>query len=120
MAVGGMTYEQIAHTMGYANRGTVHRIVQQALRQREAQDLEQVLELELERLDALQASVWEGALKGDVNAAGVVLKVMDRRCRLLGLYPDSRQGRTASPCPTPVLVDPAELVACEGWPPADV
>ena len=35
----GCTYEQIAEALGYANRGTVHRIVQQALDVREVESV---------------------------------------------------------------------------------
>src|SRR5262245_13021876 len=51
--------------------------------------------LELERLDAIQAAFWPQALGGkddagvehkpDIEAAGVVLRVAERRARLLGL-----------------------------------
>lgn len=115
MALGGATYQQIAQGMGYANRGTVHRIVQQALRQREVESIDEMRQLELDRLDALQAAQWEVALEGDVHAAAVILKVMDRRCRPLGLYASYRP-RQGVHGPSPFLVDPAELVACGGWP----
>ena len=118
MALGGATYQQIAQGMGYANRGTVHRIVQQALRQREVDGIDEVRLLELGRLDALQAALWGPALEGDTRAAVVVLRLIDRRCRLLGLYAPVRgvHSARAEPAPVPVLVDPAELVACGGWP----
>ena len=37
------------------------------------------------RLDRLQRAHWANALGGDVNAAKVVLRCMDRRARLFGL-----------------------------------
>ena len=37
------------------------------------------------RLDTLQRAHWRAALAGDVKAAAVVLRVMDRRARLFGL-----------------------------------
>ncbi len=36
----GRTYQQVADELGYANRGTVHRIVQQALETHEADNVE--------------------------------------------------------------------------------
>jgi hypothetical protein len=45
----------------------------------------QIIELELRRLDRLQAAQWDTALDGDTRAAETVLKIMDRRYRLLGL-----------------------------------
>jgi hypothetical protein len=41
--------------------------------------------LELERLDRLQASMWDAALEGDIPAVDRVLKVIAARVRLLGL-----------------------------------
>ena len=38
-----------------------------------------------DRLDALQVSVWDKALSGDYKAARMVLDIMTRRAKLLGL-----------------------------------
>jgi len=37
------------------------------------------------RLDAVQASYWEEAVSGDVQAAQVVLRCIEARARVLGL-----------------------------------
>lgn len=101
LALGGATYEQIAAEMGYANRGTVYRLVQQALRSREVCDIDQLRSIEVARLDALQAAHWEDALHGDVAAALIVLRVIDRRCRIQGLYGQP----TAVPAGLPAAVE---------------
>lgn len=85
LAAAGRTYEQIAGELGYANRGTVHRIVAQALRRETTEAVGELRRLEVDRLDALQQSLWESALRGDVNAAKAVLRIIETRCRLLGL-----------------------------------
>jgi hypothetical protein len=41
--------------------------------------------LELMRLERLHAAVWPQAIRGDVNAVDRVLRIMERRARLLGL-----------------------------------
>ena len=41
--------------------------------------------LELKRLDAIQKVLWPKALQGDISGINSVLKISDRRCRLLGL-----------------------------------
>lgn len=51
--------------------------------------------LEAERLDRLQLGHWKRAIGGDVAAANVVLKIMERRARLLGL--DAQPGATLDP-----------------------
>lgn len=45
----------------------------------------EILELEVARLDQLLASVWERATGGHLESIDRVLKIMDRRARLLGL-----------------------------------
>jgi len=44
-----------------------------------------VLQLELERLDAMQAAIWDDAMNGHLGAIDRVLKIMERRAKLLGL-----------------------------------
>ena len=41
--------------------------------------------LESERLDALQPSLWEKAMGGEITAADQVIQIISARCRLLGL-----------------------------------
>ena len=44
-----------------------------------------ILDLELERLDYLQTSLWSEALKGDERKTDRVLKIMERRSKYMGL-----------------------------------
>jgi transposase-like protein len=86
LAAQGFTYRQIADELGYASRGTVHRIVRQALESRLAEGVDQLRKVELARLDALQAGLWEAAAGGDASAATTIVKIIQTRCRLLGLF----------------------------------
>jgi hypothetical protein len=62
---------------------------------------EVVLQMELARLDAMMASViYTRAVEGDKEAINTVLKVMDRRYRLLGL--DKLQAKKEDQVPTGV------------------
>ncbi len=90
LAVEGHTYEEIARDVGYANRGTAYRVVQQALGQRVEDGVDELRRLEQERLDALQAGVWERALAGDPTAVRAALRIIESRCRLLGLQVGDR------------------------------
>lgn len=81
----GWTYQAIATELGYANRGTVHAIVRQALSNQEAENVTSLRDLEVARLDALQASIWAEAMAGDLQAAATVRKIIEARCRVLGL-----------------------------------
>jgi hypothetical protein len=53
---------------------------------------EAVLQMELQRVDMMQASVYRNAEDGDIHAQEAVLKIMHQRARYLGLYPDSGKG----------------------------
>lgn len=81
----GLTYEQIATELGYANRGTVYHVVSQALPTQTVEAVAQLRNMEVARLDMLQFAVWRRAMAGDVSAASVAIRVIMERCRLLGL-----------------------------------
>lgn len=97
LALRGTTYEQIAAALGYANRGTVYRIVKNALADREVESIDELRGVEVDRLDALQRSVWDRALGGDREALKIVLAVIDRRCRIQGLYSHKASTRPHPP-----------------------
>jgi len=82
----GKTYEEIARGVGYANRGTAHRVVAKALAENLHQNIELLRTLEGERLDRLQTAFWDRAISGDRQAAHAVLKIIEQRCRLYSLY----------------------------------
>ena len=81
----GWTYEQIADELGYANRGTVYTIVSKALAAQEADGVENLRAIEIERLDRLQKSLWPLAEAGDVAAVSEIRRIIEARVRLLGL-----------------------------------
>ena len=81
----GLTYEQIAAQLGYKNRGTVHRMVSDALKAQTVEAVDQLRSLEVERLDRLQFGVWQKAMAGDVPSGMLAIRVIMARCRLLGL-----------------------------------
>jgi hypothetical protein len=82
----GKTYDQIAREVGYANRGTAHRVVAKALSERLADDIDVLRAVEGDRLEAMLCALWPLALDGDVRAAHTVLKIIDTEARLYGLY----------------------------------
>lgn len=81
----GKSYQQISDMLGWANAGTARTAVEHALQLMIQEPAQAVLDLELQRLDALQDGVWDQALAGDVKAAMIVLKVMERRAKYVGL-----------------------------------
>lgn len=81
----GATYDQIAQQVGYENRGNAYRAVMQELKELPKDDAAEVLTLEVERLDQLLVALWPKAMKGDVRSAETVIRLMERRAKLLGL-----------------------------------
>lgn len=88
LRLAGMDYQTIAERLGYADRGAASKDVYRALEanlEAEAAAAATLRELEVQRLDRMQAAAWAKAAKGDLKAIETVLKIIDRRARLLGL-----------------------------------
>ncbi|MGO4341552.1 helix-turn-helix domain-containing protein [Pedococcus sp. 2YAF34] len=100
----GLTYEQIAEELGYANRGTVCRIVGDALATQQAEAIEDLRFVQRQRLDALQVALWDTAMAGDVKAAQAILAIVLARVRLLGL--DGTSAHDQQRTPRTVVVPP--------------
>lgn len=84
---GGATYQGIATRIeGFGgNSGTAYRAVQRALRRTLQEPADDLRTLELERLDALHLAMWTKAMGGSLGAVDRVLRIAERRARLLGL-----------------------------------
>jgi hypothetical protein len=105
-----LTYAQIAERVGYKHRGNVSRALSRALAERTAEAVDELRALEMLRLDRLQLALWDDAIEGDVRAAEAILKIVDRRIRLLGLAPKPGRHAAVSDAPA-VVVSPADLGA---------
>ena len=81
----GVSYRHIAQQLGYSGVSGAHSAVARALKQVIQEPGAQVLQLEVERLDALLLALWPNAKRGDYGAIDRVLKIMERRAKLLGL-----------------------------------
>lgn len=89
----GATYQDISDRMGISV-GAAHKAVMRVLHRlaRDADEAGEVLRrLELDRLDALHLAVWQQAMRGKLGAVDRVLRIMERRARLLGLDAPERQ-----------------------------
>lgn len=84
----GKSYQEIANILGsnftqvYTDIGIVLR---KEIEKRTKTQLSQVVQLELERLDALFEKAWEQIKANNVVAIDKALKIMDRRAKYLGL-----------------------------------
>jgi hypothetical protein len=81
----GATYLQIAQALGVA-KGSAYRLVAEALVSTLREPAEAVRALELERLDLLTRKLEPRINAGDDKAMNTMLKVMDHRAKLLGLF----------------------------------
>lgn len=81
----GAGYEDISRKLGLAGPGSAYKIVQTALKNTYREPADDVRKLELERLDRLTLALWTRSKNGDEIAIDRVLKIMDRRAKLLGL-----------------------------------
>jgi hypothetical protein len=101
----GVTYEGIAERLGYQTRNGAHRAVARALARNPAADVAGVRELETDRLDRLLVAVWPTAMKGDAKAVDQVLKIAERRARLLGLDVSTHVADVTPPRPRLIWED---------------
>jgi hypothetical protein len=83
----GCNYQQIAQHMKRPMT-TVYRWVSDALNAIVHEPAREVLRLELQRLDAYLAAYHGKAIEGDLPATEMALKIIEKRARLLGLYPE--------------------------------
>jgi hypothetical protein len=81
----GFTYVQIADALGYRGRQSAHYAVEQALKFAARDVADDVITLELLRLDSLFSRVYHTALMGDLPSLSACLAVMAVKASLLGL-----------------------------------
>lgn len=84
----GKNFQEIADTLGYGSRQAARADWQRALalaRTESDLTLEEARAFELARLAAIDRIAWEHAEAGEMKALEVLLKISDRRSRMLGL-----------------------------------
>lgn len=99
----------IARTLG-VSLGTINadcRALDAEFRAQAAVDTGLELELQLERLEQLHASVWAKAVRGDLRAIDAALAVMRRKAKLLGLDAPERRELSGQVS----VNEPAELLS---------
>jgi len=87
----GYTFDDIAKAVGFAYSSGAHQAYRRALKRTLIEaGVEEAREQELDRLDRMQRALWTQALSGDTKAALAVLRFMEQRAKLLGLYAPTR------------------------------
>lgn len=98
----GMSYTTIADRLGYNSRQAAHWNVHRALEEiadKTSEDARDMRTLECERLDSLQLQLWgnlrqPGSTGVDLQVVDRLLKIQERRAKLLGL--DENESKVAA------------------------
>jgi hypothetical protein len=83
----GISYEKIHRITGLSISGAhamVKRVMER-LTEYANETADEIKKQELLRLDEMQAALYKKAVKGDIRAIDAVLRIMQRRAKLLGL-----------------------------------
>jgi hypothetical protein len=105
----GATFEQIAATLG-CSISYAHKAVTKALDRMVREPADALRKLELERLDSMLFGLWRRAKGGETGAVDRVIKLMERRARLLGLdAPERRELSGPGGGPVPLLSSDIDL-----------
>lgn len=91
LKIAGATYDAIARTLGYANRGNAHRDIHTALAAITKEPAEEYVKLQMARLDEMLLALWPKVRKGDAHAISRALTVMHQQNQLAGVYAPTRQ-----------------------------
>lgn len=82
----GYTFDEIARNLGYKTPQGAYLAYHRALKRTLIKaGTEEARATEIDRLDRLQRGIWATAVAGNPQAVSAVLKLMDRRAKLLGL-----------------------------------
>lgn len=103
----GKTFEAIASELKYNSKQAAYDAVKRSLDAITREPAQELLKLELERLDVLWGIQYLNAQAGDVQAMAACMKIMERRARLLGLdAPEKKEvtGKDGAPLMTGPIV----------------
>jgi hypothetical protein len=92
LRLAGLTFEQIAQRLGYANKSGAYKAIARALRERVAEPAEALRAVQQARIEALISSHWPAAQGGDLRATDRVIKLLEREAKLLALDQQPEQG----------------------------
>ncbi len=87
LRIAGKSYPQIGVEIGVSTTAAynmVKRVLDKMIK-RTSENAEQVVKIEIERINRLIAAIWGKAIGGDMAAIDRVVKLMERKAKLLGL-----------------------------------
>lgn len=87
----GFTFDLIAKELGYAHASGAQKAYANACKRIVYSDVTEIRKEEQDRLDIAQTAIWQGVLRGDVPSVTALIRIMERRARLLGLDMPTKQ-----------------------------
>ena len=85
----GVSYPAIAETLGYANAGGAWKAVTAGLRSLHLEPAQEVVTLELSRIDAALVGIWPKVRSGDTQATNAFVRLSELRAKWQGVSPNS-------------------------------
>ena len=96
----GADFRSIANSLDISV-STAYKYVWTEMREITRESAEEVLAMDLQRIDQLQASVWAAARSGDLQAVNTALRAIELRQRLFGNLRSGVTVNTSVPPPQP-------------------
>lgn len=87
----GLMWDDIAGQLGYASRSSAYEAARRFMRDYPREDAEALRDMETDRIDQVQTSLWPRVLSGDPRAVEVWTKLSERRSKLMGLDKPERK-----------------------------
>ena len=86
---GGLPWDMIGERVGLSASGAF-RAYERSLARVVKEDVDAIRQVETERLDLAQSAIWGKVLQGDNASITNLLRIMERRAKLLGLDQPTR------------------------------
>jgi len=86
---GGLTWDLIGERVGLSATGA-HAAYERSLARVVKEDVDAIRRVETERLDLAQSAIWGKVLQGDNASIQSLIRIMERRAKLLGLDQPTR------------------------------
>ena len=86
---GGLPFDLIGERVGLSTSGA-QRAYERSLARVVKEDVDAIRQVETERLDLAQSAIWGKVLQGDNASIQSLIRIMDRRAKLLGLDQPTR------------------------------
>lgn len=106
----GASFGAIADRLGWKTRQAAFAAVMKYIDQTRTEGVDELRAVEAERLDAMQLQYWPQAMRGDIDAAELVLKIMTRRARMFGLDAPQKTELSGSMEITDAASQPSALI----------